>query len=891
MTTHELAAKMRRYVVETTESIIARYWPSLRLPGFFAGFRIDDTFAIDAAGAVAMLYATGVRGIGGRSCVDFVRDILVQIDGPKTETFYSYRVAEALMSFGGMDAKRNPVLAGMSTAQIENLVAAVDSTHIYHQWDKPLGGRPNNYWAVLARCEHARSALGLLADDRIYRESIEHCQQLLQHNPLGYFDDDRNNSGKYDIYSADVVLFLQPLWDLLGRQMMHERLVTHVKLLQTIAHESGASIGWGRSVGAHSVAMTLELAAAGIAHGTGDASRLAGLAKHAFERLRDDWFKDALTSAHRGPMTSGYRGPHRLLQMTFDLFHKLLFAASELVSADAVEIETDRGTLFPPTDTLVRFEQSRPAGVWSYRDRHWSFQLPLTATTRSDYVAHPRSPGVLDVPVDSDMLCGTPRVIVNGEEYVGAGLPDEITHASGEVRATYRAFRPVNAKNALPPLDATREVSWRVEGRSMVIDERWHFPSAPSAIHYMIAESSRPLWVRFECDAPCDASVVEVSGMPTMRGYFTPLTRVHQVNLAEPRTEYRLTTRITPSVRVAHAPSGHDYNRAIYDAMPRHAVHEYRRDSRNSPHALASAAEFAGQSEIVHLGWFEHLLERQLMEYPALIQRVLELLASLKQAGKRIVWTMHNRRPHAWPEEHGRELYRLVAPQVDAVIHHSRWGMDLMRRELPYRNDAIHTIIPHPHFGRQMQIDATRAQLESKYNLPPCAVRLGVLGRYQPEKQVEMIVRAFRAAARPDHQLVLTAYKKDIDLGDAGDPRIIRLPRDDWMQRSDIAEHNKLCDVLVTAHTGDTYLTSGVAADAIGVGSAMICPPWEYFREIVGPASIEFDGTESGLASLLMSLTREQIDASKQSTAPLRDRYDPTPIAAAHLQMFQQLIA
>jgi hypothetical protein len=279
------------------------------------------------------------------------------------------------------------------------------------------------------------------------------------------------------------------------------------------------------------------------------------------------------------------------------------------------------------------------------------------------------------------------------------------------------------------------------------------------------------------------------------------------------------------------------------------------------------------------------------MEYPALIERVVEFVVRLKTAGKKIAWTMHNRRPHHWPADEGRALYRAVAPHVDAAIHHSQWGMDLIRGELPYRDGCVHVVIPHAHFGEQMRIDATRESLEAKYNLPPCAIRFGVLGRYQPEKQVEMIVRAFRASARPDHQLVLTAYKKDTDLGDGGDPRIIRLPRDDWMQRHQIAEHNTLCDALISAHTGDTYLTSGVAADAIGAGLAMIGPPWEYFRETLGEASIEFDGSEAGLASLLASITPTQIGASKSATAPLRDRYDPQRIASMHLELFERLLA
>jgi glycosyltransferase involved in cell wall biosynthesis len=561
------------------------------------------------------------------------------------------------------------------------------------------------------------------------------------------------------------------------------------------------------------------------------------------------------------------------------------------MTGPAIEIETDPSILFPATDAFVPFKSDRAVGVWAYRDRDWDFQLPLVSYLRAYYGAFPHAPGMMDVPVDSVMVCGSPRVMVDGVEYASVGVPDRVEHGAGQLQATYSTFVPVNAEPLTPPLSAYRKVAWRVEKRSIIIDEAWTFPSKPSAIYYMIPESQRPLQVRFESDVPHDASVVEVSGMPMMRGYFSPITRLHQVNFTRFDPQICLRTTITPSIRVAHCPADHDYNRGIYDAMPAGAIAEVRRlHNGGSPHSSMNVQDFSGDADIVHLGWFEHLLGRQLMEYPALIDRVVLLVTRLRGAGKKIVWTMHNRRPHAWPPEDGRALYRAVAPLVDAAIHHSHCGMKLMLSELPYRPDCRHVVIPHGHFGQQMQIEATRASLEEKFKLQPCAIRFGVLGRYQPEKQIEQIIRAFRSVNRPDQQLVLTAYKEGIDLGDAGDSRIVRLPRNLWMTRSEIAEHNKLCDALVSAHTGDTYLTSGVAADAIGIGLAMVCPAWDYFREIVGKASIEYDGTEQGLSDLFASVTPDQIHQAQLATASLREAYSFDRVARLHFELFESLL-
>jgi hypothetical protein len=171
-----------------------------------------------------------------------------------------------------------------------------------------------------------------------------------------------------------------------------------------------------------------------------------------------------------------------------------------------------------------------------------------------------------------------------------------------------------------------------------------------------------------------------------------------------------------------------------------------------------------------------------------------------------------------------------------------------------------------------MQTPLTSAQLEDKYKLSPCAVRFGILGRYQPEKQIEMMIEAFHRAARPDHQLVLTAYDEKLRLPD--DPRIVRLPRKNWLTRTEIAEHNHLCDALLAAQTGDTYLTSGMVGDAFGVGSAMIVPEWAFYREIAGDAALYHENTLESLTKVLANVTTEQISRCKKACVALQPTYD-----------------
>jgi hypothetical protein len=101
------------------------------------------------------------------------------------------------------------VSADWSHAERANLAEACDSTG----WLPLLEMRqlPPNYAAVLARCELARDGLGLPIDAAVLRDLVERVRGLLTRHPLGWHDDSPGGAGRYDIYTADLYLFVQPL--------------------------------------------------------------------------------------------------------------------------------------------------------------------------------------------------------------------------------------------------------------------------------------------------------------------------------------------------------------------------------------------------------------------------------------------------------------------------------------------------------------------------------------------------------------------------------------------------------------------------------------------------------------------------------------------------------
>jgi glycosyltransferase involved in cell wall biosynthesis len=862
LSSSQLSREITEFTKRRTEALITRFLPDFHIPAFFCGIkRSTASEEPDLSYTLGNLYKLGVVEVAGVSTSKAMATLLRRVDGPATETFYSYRVAESLLAFGPFAG--NPLLAGFTAAECENIRAATDSTKIYDPEKQSLGGFPNNYWAVLARCEFARQRLGILKDDSLLRRCIGHLENLLFKNSTAFFDDDNEGGGRYDIYSADVHLFSEPMWHLLDAKKLDFNLRQHVLLLEKIAMENGASCVYGRSIGALSICMTMELSAMALARGLAtDPARSLGLIRHAFDAFQG-WFEDDLINAHRGANTEGYRGIYRLMQMTVDCLGKLCYVAQKLRELPEASSEPANGVLFPAIDDYTAFD-SRNAGLWMFRNAHISFQLPVTDGWNADYNASPRSPGVFENPVGGGLFCCAPRIAIGPHEYTPSGLPDLLLKSPASLSLSYETIRCVGGPKPHDALSGRYAVTWRVEGETIHCEGTVSLDREADGISFFIPESECALNVITESAQSLHQDTVAVSGMSEWRSAWGETKLVHQIHF-KPAREIAFSIAITPKLRVRSIPmDDHDYTRALFAAMPEGWIAE-----RPRPAGIGLDAKILSRNiDIFHVGWPEHCFWPSGETNEEFDARTLRFIEEMSNFGVRIVWTMHNRRPHAWEAERGKRLYRAWAPVVDGVIHHSAWGMNLMRSELPYNPHARHVVIPHGHFGEQMQISRSRSEIEASLGLPPCAMRFGITGRWQKEKQVELIMEAFQSAARPNQQLVLTAYKQDMVKPD--DPRIIFLPRKDWMLREEIAEHIRLCDALVSAHTGDTYLTSGLSADAVGAGLAMFVPHWEFFHETLGDAPVYHDNTLESLTAAFAVITPADIERGKAAFRALQ---------------------
>lgn len=902
----ELAAELVDLVVGTLDELIERHLPAFRIPGAFAGHRVEPDVAADLVYTLGHLADAGVEQVAGSAIDDAIATVLRRIDGPNTHTFFSYRVAETLARYGSFADNR--LIADWDQDSRDNLAEACDTSTWIPLLDQ---GLPRNYAAVLSRCEVGRQALGLLGDSTEETAAVDalvdRARTLLSANPRRYLDDSTHHIGRYDIYAADVWLFTEPLADRLG-PLWAEGLATALELVEVVGSPDGTAVGWGRSTGVLSAALTIELAALAVAGGHTERPGLwLRRAADATANL-GPWFRDGLITAHQHKSTYEYRGPFRRLQLTLDILGKLAWAAKELAPVDPSLVAGDRAEAYPWQDRLVRFEDDRAAAVWAHRSPGTELVLPFVGATRSDYLPAPHLRGLYEVPVDEGLVCWVPMVNARHRTWTAGGIPAEVVARDSGVTARWDSL--VLRGELDPPGEAAPEgegeptgaaerkhlpasctAGWQVEGRSIRFDLELELApdDRPDAITVLVPETEgRPLWVTVEDDdgGRAHADTIEVDGLKEWRSFWSTMPTVHQVDLDTGLAEgaggtggHRLSLRVTPALRVASTAFGHHYHDSLYGPLAGRVV------ALAPPiGTFARRGVTIDQLDALHLHWPEWFAMDDLDEH----RRLIALLAEHRIP---VVWTAHNLTPHDKRPEVFDPIYQAWADAVDAVIHHSSWGEARMRERYRFPDTTRHVVIPHGHFGSlyAAAADRPRAEIEAELSLPPCGRRIGLLGAPRAEKEVQAFLDGFAGSGRDDLQLVCWSLGPDDVVPD--DPRIVAAEPYEMVDADLYARRLVACDLLALPFDpGGEMLATGVAADVVGLGLGALVSDWGYLAEVLGPAGIPCGHTPGSITAALDALTEEQVRAARAASRSLQAAQSWLVVAEQTLALFDEVV-
>nr|NIR38124.1 glycosyltransferase [Actinomycetota bacterium]NIS32713.1 glycosyltransferase [Actinomycetota bacterium]NIT96402.1 glycosyltransferase [Actinomycetota bacterium]NIU20113.1 glycosyltransferase [Actinomycetota bacterium]NIU67695.1 glycosyltransferase [Actinomycetota bacterium] len=284
--------------------------------------------------------------------------------------------------------------------------------------------------------------------------------------------------------------------------------------------------------------------------------------------------------------------------------------------------------------------------------------------------------------------------------------------------------------------------------------------------------------------------------------------------------------------------------------------------------------------DVFHMHWPEWLAGTD-------PHRSRQIIGNLRAAGVPILWTQHNRMPHARPD--ARDVYGIWAAEADGVIHHSEYGRRVMEAEYRYGDHTRHLVAPHGHWGdryRAHRPEEGRDEAAELLGLPPAGLRLGVVGAPRPAKDVQLAIDAVHRCTRDDVQLCVWSLR-DEQVPD--DPRIIAEPYD--MAPVEVyARRLYALDALVMPF-GDGMLTTGTMADAIAVGLPTLVSPWGYLTEALGESAIPYGETAADLAACIDDLDGERLAAAAAAAVALRRPTSWGAIAEATLAFIDDLVA
>ncbi len=873
-----LADGLLGFTVEAVGALARAHFPGWRIPHTFAGHPVDADVRADLLFTLTHLAHGGVREVADVPIDALVTEQLGQVDGRNTHTFFSYRIAETLLRAGGFDG--NPLLASCSDEQREEVARAVDS----RDWIELLTADvlPRNYAAVLSRCELARAELGL-ADDRAPLEDlIGRLAALLTENPDGYLDDSNDASGRYDIYTADLWLFCEPLAPLIGPRW-RDGTRTALALVDTVAGPDGAAIPWGRSTGVLADALTVELAALALRDDLRDDRAEAwvrrGIDAFAATTVRFD--PDGVADAHRHRDQDAYRGPARRLQLTLDVLGKLAWAGATLRQAPPVAAASPADT-YRRTDRLVRFEAERAAGVWVHAAPGRRAVVPFVGVTRSHYLPIPHDPGTFEAPVDNDLVVWAPLVVSRGRRATTGELPVRLDAGTDSVTAHWDALAVTGRglDGARPePVAGSCTTTYTVDRRTLVVEHDLTVGDRAEGIALVVPETARaPLHVELDASAPHATTRVVVDGLHEWATPYSGLAAVHQIDV-DPVRAVRLTARVTPKLRVASTAYGHWYDRLLYTPIDDRVL-----EVASPIGVQADRAVDLRAVELLHLHWPEWFG----FDDPEIHERLVAWLAA---HGIPVVWTAHNLTPHDKRADVFDPIYQRWADVAAGVIHHTAWGRDRMLARYRFRPDCRHEVIPHGHFGDLWPQAASmpRADAEARLGLAPTGLRIGLVGAPRTDKRVGEFLRAVTGCRRQDLQVVCWSLAFGETAPD--DPRIAIAERYRHADEATYSARLAACDALAFPFDPDgDMLATGTLADAIGVGLPALVSDWPFLTEMLGDAGIRVGHTAAEIAPALDALTHERLDAARAAMTALRPRFDWGPIAARTADLFERVV-
>ncbi|BCB83711.1 glycosyltransferase family protein [Phytohabitans suffuscus] len=854
----DLSARLVRFVAEGMDAFAARVAPGFRLPASYAGHPVDAATRADLLYVLGLLLDAGVTEVAGVALDRVVLNFLSDVPAAAVEGFSSYRVAETVSRLGGLSRlTAEQAAVALAASRSPRLVAALAE-------DTPRPRR--NFLVVSARCLWAQGHLEGREPAGL-SEALGHARALFSSTSTGWINDAREPWTQYDIYTPDMYLLAEPFAAAMGPAWLagFARVIAD---LDDLAQPAGAVV-WGRSIGVLSLAMTIEVGAASLRRGLGPSpDRWRARVTQAVDDL-PGWFSGGVITAHQHRASDPYRGTPRRLQLTLDVYGKLLLAAKALRDYP----QASGASHWPAANRLVVFDDEGSSGTWTYRSRDLSFVVPVMRGSFSGYLPVPYGPGLFDHAVAGPATMIPTLLLANSPMLLPAGPVANLGLDDRGLTVEHRAWappgEPADGRWTAP---GRRSATYRAYGRTLEVREELEFGAGQQAVVGLAVGETAGQPLRLSTDPPGSRTTIDTEGIPEWFGHWGAITRVQQVEFPCSSGRLAFTWRLTRGLRIASTDIDHAYSRALYGPLAGEASVVSAGDSG------VGLTDRLDGVDVLHLAW----PERWSGVDPEI---TADVIRRVKAARVRLVWTMHNRVPHRRKDRASAESYAQWASAADLVIHHSEYGRRVATQTYAYGMHTRHVVIPHGAWTAPYDDyrSLTRTQVEQEEAWPAADLRLAVIGQPRAEKDIRSVIEAVEACGRRDVQLVVRAAPGT----SSQDPRVTveygHVPERRFHRRM------KAYDAIVLPFTSEGMLATGTVFDCMGSGTPAITSGWGFLGEVLRGAGIRYGRTASDLAACIDSLTEGQLARACAAITALQADYDWTALARRTLEALEQL--
>lgn len=303
-----------------------------------------------------------------------------------------------------------------------------------------------------------------------------------------------------------------------------------------------------------------------------------------------------------------------------------------------------------------------------------------------------------------------------------------------------------------------------------------------------------------------------------------------------------------------------------------------------------------GAVNILHLHWLELLYSaptaaRSLRRLIA----VLGGLAWVKASGGKIVYTVHNLRPH---EEDAPVLDRIasvgLSALVDALHVHDEEAKAGAAR-LYGRPDRIH-VVPHGSYVGAYPNDCTRQEARARLGLAEDAFVYLCLGHIRRYKGIEDLIVAFKELPAADvrSQLVLAGHVHDpvyaASLAELTQQHDGILTWFRYVDDTELQYFMNACDVCVLPYRDIT--TSGAAILAFSFGRPVVAPALGGFPQLLadGRGMVYDPGTADGLLRALQEVRSADMQAAGQKAMAWAIQHEWRRLAPRFVRIYESVL-